>query len=104
MNTKEIESTHEKLREILRSYGNEEWGDCIIDEICFTFGYATTTDIEEKEEVKIPITFYQIKKVGWGKYCDVTGGNHYAINEGFSPKDSDIFYITEEQAKQLNFK
>jgi hypothetical protein len=57
----------------------------------------------EEEQQKIPITFYQIKKVGWGRYCDVTGGNHYAINEGFNPKDSDIFYITEEQAKKLKF-
>lgn len=46
----EVEQTHNKLREILRSYNNPEWGDCIVDEICFLFGYPTTTDINPEEE------------------------------------------------------
>lgn len=41
----EFEDTHNKLRNILKDYGNPEWGDCIIDEICFLFGYPTTTDL-----------------------------------------------------------
>lgn len=45
----EIADTHNKIRDILQDYGNEEWGDCIVDEICFTFGYATTTDIADDE-------------------------------------------------------
>lgn len=36
---------HEKLREILKSHGGEEFEDCIVDEICFLFGQATTTDV-----------------------------------------------------------
>ena len=99
----EVTEVHNRLKNILIDYGSQEWGDNIVDDICTLFEYPTTTDIEEKEEKKIPITFYQIKKVGWSKFCDVTGGNHYAINEGYSPEDSEIFYITEEQAKQLNF-
>lgn len=43
---REIE-THQKVREILQSYGNPEFGDCIVDELCFLFGHPTTTDIEE---------------------------------------------------------
>ena len=60
-------------------------------------------EFDEIEEKNIPILFYTIKhKIGWGKWCDVTGGNHYALNECYSPKDNEIFYCTESQAKQLN--
>ncbi len=60
MNNKEIKSTHQKLREILQKYGNEEFGDCIIDEICFTFGYPTTTDTEV--DFDHDITIYEVFK------------------------------------------
>lgn len=57
--------------------------------------------IEEKE---IPITYGLIKATcGWGKWCDVTGGNHYTINEFGDYPLNEVFYITETQAKQLNF-
>lgn len=46
----EAKSNHEKLREVLQKYGNPEFGDCIIDEICFIFGYATTIDVEPEQE------------------------------------------------------
>lgn len=39
-----ILETHQKLRDILQEYGNEEYGDCIIDEICLATGFPTTTD------------------------------------------------------------
>lgn len=43
----EIEKTHNKLRSILIEYGNPEYGDCIIDDICFLFGnYPNTFDKE----------------------------------------------------------
>jgi hypothetical protein len=38
--------THEKLREILIKYGNEEYGDCIVDEISWLFNFPTTIDTE----------------------------------------------------------
>ena len=31
--SKELKEKHEKIRNILMDYGNEEYGDCIIDEI-----------------------------------------------------------------------
>ena len=37
---------HEELREILIKYGNEEYGDAIIDEICGLFNYPRT-EVEE---------------------------------------------------------
>ena len=55
------------------------------------------------DETTIPITFYQIKTVGWSRYCDVTGGNHYAINEGYDPDDREIFNIKKKHAKELGF-
>ena len=33
---------HDKLRKILIDYGCEEFGDCIIDEICELFDYPKT--------------------------------------------------------------
>ena len=56
----------------------------------------------KQEEKDIPVLFHTIKnKIGWGKWCDVTGGNHYALNEGYSPDDTDVFYCTKSQAEEL---
>tara|TARA_R110000751_G_scaffold238803_1_gene339555 strand:+ start:331 stop:636 length:306 start_codon:yes stop_codon:yes gene_type:complete len=38
----DMDGTHDRLREILQEYGNEEFGDCIIDDISELFGYKTT--------------------------------------------------------------
>ena len=46
MNPQEIENlkeTHEKIKTILIEYGNEEFGDCIIDEICVAIGILPTS-------------------------------------------------------------
>jgi hypothetical protein len=101
----QAKETHNKLREILIKYGNEEYGDCIVDEISWLFGFPTTIDVEpEEEEKEIPITYGLIKATcGWSKWCDVTNGNHYAINEFGDYEDREVFYITETQAKQLKF-
>tara|TARA_R110000737_G_scaffold213289_3_gene230423 strand:- start:712 stop:1032 length:321 start_codon:yes stop_codon:yes gene_type:complete len=59
---------------------------------------------DTKEPEDVPITYFQIKNgPGWSEWCDVTGGNHYAINEGYSPEDRELFYITESQARKLKF-
>ena len=39
----ELKIKHEKIRNILIEYGNEEFGDCIIDEICEVVGIPPTT-------------------------------------------------------------
>lgn len=60
-----------------------------------------TKPVQEKEET-VPVTFYAIKnKCGWSRYCDVTGGNHYAINEGYDPDDREIFDIEISHAREL---
>ena len=59
------------------------------------------THVQKQEEI-VPVTFYTIKnKCGWSKYCDVTGGNHYAINEGFNPDDREIFDVKISHAREL---
>jgi hypothetical protein len=45
----EAKETHDKLREILIKYGNEEYGDCIVDEISWLFNFPTTIDVEPEE-------------------------------------------------------
>jgi len=55
------------------------------------------------EEDKISFTYsFLRRKLEWEKFCDLTGTNFYARNEGFEFKDSEIYYITESKAKQLN--
>jgi hypothetical protein len=39
-----VEDTHNKLRDILISYGCEEYGDCIVDEICTLFNFQITDE------------------------------------------------------------
>jgi hypothetical protein len=50
---KEIENlkkVHEKIRSILIDYGNKEFGDCIIDEICNAVGIPPTTIYYDEDE------------------------------------------------------
>lgn len=57
---------------------------------------------EKEEEETIPITLASILAIcGWSEYCDITGGNHYMLNE-YSVEDSEIFYVKKSHAKQLN--
>lgn len=101
---KEAQETHNKLRDILIKSGNEEYGDCIIDDICWLFGFPTTNDVEDEEEETVPITYGLIKAtVGWSRFCDVTGKNHYAINEFGDYPMNEVFDIPLSQAKTLEF-
>jgi len=45
-------TTHDKLRDILKEYGNPEFGDLIIDDICQLFNFPTTIDAENDDEIK----------------------------------------------------
>jgi len=47
MNKDKILQTHHKLQQILISYGCEEYGDTIKDEICDLFEYPNTNEVEE---------------------------------------------------------
>jgi predicted metal-dependent TIM-barrel fold hydrolase len=38
-----LREIHEKIRQVLIDHGNEEQGDCIIDEICEVVGIPPTT-------------------------------------------------------------
>lgn len=67
----------------------------ILDEINYD------ANIEQQEEKTLPITLGLIKATcGWGAYCDVTGGNHWALNE-WSVDDTEIFNVKESHAKTL---
>ena len=101
----EAKDTHDKLREILIKYNSPEYGDAIVDEISSLFNFPTTIDIEpEDEEKEIPITYGLIKATcGWSKFVETTDRNVWAINEFGGYEPNEVFYITESQAKQLNF-
>lgn len=55
------------------------------------------------EEDKISFTYsFLRRKLDWEQFCDLTGTNEWAKNEGVEFKDTDIYYITESKAKQFN--
>ena len=45
----ELKDKHEELRNILIKYGCEEYGDCILDEICAIFDYPQTIVYYDEE-------------------------------------------------------
>ena len=53
LDNQEIEETHNKLKEILEKYGNEEFGDCITDEICFCLGILQQRILKKKTEREV---------------------------------------------------
>ena len=57
-----------------------------------------------KDEVKIPVTYGLIKNsVGWSRFCDVTGGNHYAMKEYGELEDNAILDVKKSHARELGF-
>ena len=53
---KTIKNKHENLRKILIEYGSQEFGDCIVDDICNLFNYPNTLYNERKQK-DYPKTF-----------------------------------------------
>lgn len=74
---KNIRSTHDKIREILQSNGCEEFGDCIIDEICKAFNFPTTTSVEYFTELAFDsnVSFSQFQR----EVAEVEFGNFNQI-------------------------
>lgn len=94
--------TIEEFRNFLDQYGQrgathlqlsyQDYGDPIVN----------IFEKQVEEERDVPVLFYTIKnKIGWSKWCDIVGGNHYALNEGYSPDDNEVFYCTKSQAEEL---
>jgi len=96
--------TEEDLRKAYRASRNDSYRgitDETAERLENEFIDIFTKPVQEKEET-VPVTFYAIKtKCGWSEYCDVTGGNHYAINEGYNPNDRCIFDVKISHAREL---
>lgn len=79
--------------------------DSILDQFLSFLKENIDEDLEfieeqpEEKRVKVPLGLIKAT-CGWGKFCDVTGKNHYMLNE-WSVEDSETFEITESQAKKL---
>ena len=64
--------------------------------------YIESLNPKPIQEKTIPITYGLIKAVcGWSRFCDVTNGNHYAINEFGDLPDNEIFHITQKEYDKL---
>jgi hypothetical protein len=58
-------------------------------------------DSDLKDERKYPVTYSTIKNLcGWMEFCNVTGVNEWAVNEG-RVDESSFFYVKETHARQL---
>lgn len=74
--------------------------------------YSPTLDEDEyieslKEEVAvdvlIPFSYgFLRRKMEWGIFCELTGVGYYALREGYEIKDSELFEISELNAKKYN--
>lgn len=74
----------------------KDWGELVNKLQNFHFD-------KEVEEDKISFTYsFLRRKIDWEKFCDLTGIDYYAKANGWEVKDTEIFYITESQAKKYN--
>jgi len=74
---KKIQETHNKLRQILCDNGNEEYGDCIVDEISELFNFPTTTskehfkELAEDDDISFNEFFNNLNELDWGDWDSV---------------------------------
>lgn len=98
------ESTERKLRKAFKAgvekgihIGERSYFDSPLNEN----EYIESLRKEKKIEETIPVTYATIKeKCGWSEFCDVTGGNHYAVKD-FGIEDREIFDVKKSHAKVL---
>lgn len=113
-----VRAIGENLADLSRLVQDSEYSDTIneciqdhypfdksLDEIHGNIWSAYVTnkikEIAEGEKT-IPISYGVIKaSFGWSRFCEVTGGNPYAINEGYDPDDRELFDVTLKQARLL---
>lgn len=94
--------TFDEFRKILDSYESEGATHLKLSYQDYGNPFINIFEEVEEEQKDVPVLYHTIKnKIGWSEWCDVTNGNHYAINEGYSPSDTEIFYCTKSQAEQL---
>lgn len=98
-------ATEESLR--LAFKAGVKWGVFIavgedFDEPFDENEYIESLNPKVEHEETIPITYGMIKATcGWGKFCDVTGYNHYAIKEFGHPDDSTTYEIKKSEYDKL---
>ena len=64
--------------------------------------YIKSLTEEPQTEEKVTITYSLIKAtVGWSRFCDITGFNHYAINEFGEPSPRETFDIVKAEYDKL---
>lgn len=95
---KDLRELAELIDKAYRPYtSNNVEGSDVVEN--FIKGYYKT--VVKEEEIPFTYSFLR-RKMDWEKFCDLTGTNEWAKNEGAEFKDNDIYYITESKAKQFN--
>jgi len=78
---------------------NHNYFDAPLDEDEYI---ESITNVEKIVIQTIPVTYSLIKiTVGWSRFCDVTGYNHYTINEFGDFDDNHKFNITLPEWNEL---
>ena len=63
--------------------------------------YIKSLNPKPKEEtISFTYSFLQ-RKLGREEFCELTGTNYYALNEGYTIQDNEIFKIEESKAKEF---
>lgn len=78
--------------------------DSPLDENEYVEDFFNKDKINEEDEKYTKITLGMIKATcGWSKFCDVTGGNHYMLNE-WTVDDDELFEVKYKHLKELGLK
>lgn len=98
-------SLEDKLRDAfkagrLKGLHGDNYFDAPLDEDEYIESLKKSKELIE-DKVSFTYSFLR-RKIDWAQFCDLTGIDYYAIRNGFELKDSEIFYITESQAKKYN--
>ena len=98
-NLDELEDLHNKIRNILADYGNEEFGDSIIDQISEVVGIPTTLAYYDEDE------YAGGGGVGWNEKAleelqEFEGDDEIQI----TTHSGDLFYASNDNAEYIVFK
>lgn len=92
---------HKQLRAIMQEFGNEEYGDSIIDRICTLFNHPTTTDkFILADEVVEKLTEYGVDGETMEYIIERVGMTNQMLRQLIMKND--VIYVMDIVGERLN--